>query len=137
MPHETLTKMKKNLIVTFILLGAGLGMALADIGDEIASAVKSGNSKQLASFFYSNIELNIPGNEGIYSKAQAELILKDFFSKNQPKNFTIMHQGASKDGNKYTIGNLETGTGNYRTYFFLKKVGENFQIKELRVEADK
>lgn len=127
----------KKVHLIFSILFFTFSVALADITDDIASAIKSGNAKQLASFFNTNVELNLPGNEGVYSKAQSEMILKDFFNKHNPKNFNLMHQGASKDGAKYAIGKLETASGTYRIYLFLKKQADAFLIKEFRIEADK
>ncbi len=128
--------MKKYFYFTsigFFLLAATV---LADTAQDINAALRSGNFKVISSLFNASVELNLPGNEGLYSKAQAELILKDFFQKNIPKNFTAKHGGESKDGAKFNIGNLETSTGNFRTYFFLKKEGDVLMIKELRIEKE-
>jgi hypothetical protein len=114
-----------------------LTLLIADIYTDINSSIKSGNYKTIANYFNSSIELNIPGADGLYSKAQAELLMKDFFTKNIPKNFSIKHDGVSQDGSKYSIGNLETTTGSYRTYYYLKNNGGSFLIKELRIEKDK
>ena len=76
--------------------------------EAITSAIKTGNAKELAKIFNANIELVLLDKEDVYSKTQAELILKEFFTKNQPSNFTIVHQGGADDGAKYVIGNLKT-----------------------------
>lgn len=109
----------------------------ADVQEDVINAIKAGNSKALASYFTPSVELNIPGTEGMFSKSQAEGILRDFFSKNQCKAFSMVHQGTSKDGAKYSIANLSTNTGNYRVYIFLKKEGDSFLVKELRIESEK
>lgn len=128
--------MKKKLIALLTVLSILTQVVKADTAQEINMALRSGNFKLISSLFFSSVELNLPGSEGLYSKAQAELILKDFFQKNTPKNFTAKHGGESKDGAKFNIGTLETGSGNYRTYFFLKKEGELLLIKELRIEKE-
>ena len=111
-------------------------LAFADVEQEINAAIRSGNYKGISVYFKESVELNLPGNEGLYSKAQAELILKDFFSKNPPRNFIAKHGGESKDGAKFNIGTLETAGGNYRTYFFFKREGDVLIIKELRIEKE-
>jgi hypothetical protein len=63
--------------------------------------------------------------------------MKDFFAKNTPKNFNVKHDGVSQDGSKYSIGSLETNTGTYRTYYYLKNNNGSFLIKELRIEKDR
>jgi hypothetical protein len=108
-----------------------------DVTSDINTGIKNGNAAAIANYFVSSVELNLPGNEGLYSKAQAEMILRDFFSKNPPKNFTPKHEGFSNDGSKYYIGSLESTTGVFRTYFFVKKSGDLFQIKEFRIERER
>ena len=68
----------------------------------------------------------------LMNKAQAEQILKDFFNKNTPRSFSIIHRGESKDGAKYAIGNLTTSNGNYRVYYYFKVSGGSVNIQELR-----
>jgi hypothetical protein len=92
------------------------GLAFAQLSDEVKNAFNNGNSQQLANFFNKNIELLINNKEDIYSKAQAELILKDFFSKHDPDTFKIENQGYS-DGINYIIANLTTSNGKFRIYF--------------------
>ena len=52
-----------------------------DIVDNLPTLFKAGNSKELAKNFSSSVELSILGEEDVYSKAQAEQILRDFFTK--------------------------------------------------------
>lgn len=105
-----------------------------DIPEGIISAIKSGNSSGLAAFFNANVELVILDKEDVYSKVQAEQIVKDFFSKNKPSNFTILHQGG-KEGAKYAIGSLVTNTGTYRVYFLIKNTGKKPVIHQFRIET--
>lgn len=104
-----------------------------DIPEAIINSLKSGNSTELAKFFNSNIELTILDKEEVYSKAQAELILKDFFVKNPPSNFSIIHKGG-KEGSKYIIGNLITTKKTYRAYILYKPQNNKQSIHQLRIE---
>src|SRR5215510_11424465 len=107
-----------------------------DIYDEVALAVRSGDSRQLATYFGSSVDLTILSQEDVYSKAQAELIVKDFFTRNPPKSFTLLHKGSSKEGTVYGIGNLLATNGKvYRTSFFLKLSSGKYLIQELRFET--
>jgi Domain of unknown function (DUF4783) len=126
-------KIITSIFITAVLLSK---LVFADSEQDINNAIRIGSYKTIASFFKETVELNLPGNEGLYSKAQAELILKDFFVKNTAKSFTAKHGGESKDGAKFNIGTLVTSNGNFRTYFFLKKEGDLLIIKELRIEKE-
>ena len=118
------------------LIPPSFGQAGEDISSSIELAIKVGNAKELTKLFSSSIDLNIPGNEGVYSKAQSELILRDFFSKNNPKSYKTLHKGSSKDGAKYTIGNLITDKGTYRAYFYLKQKGDSYIIHEFSLNSE-
>ena len=107
-----------------------------DINEDISVALRAGNAKELTVFFNKTIDLNIPNNEGIFSKVQAELILKEFFDHYTASSFTILHQGSSKDGAKYSIGNLVTDKGMFRVYYYMKKVGESYLIFELSLNKE-
>lgn len=111
--------------------------AILDIYENISNAIRTGNASEISRYFNTNVDLTIANQEEVYSKAQAEQVLKDFFSKNTPRSFTLIHQGLSKEGAKYAIGNLTTQQGNnYRTYFFIKQVGRSEYIQELRFEKE-
>lgn len=101
----------------------------------IINAIKTGNAKELAKFFNQNIELVILTEENVYSKTQAELIIKDFFSKNIPSDFTVLHQGG-KEGAQYAIGSVKTSTGNFRIYFLLKFKNDQPFIHQLKIEKE-
>lgn len=102
--------------------------------DNIANAIRTGNASILAASFQSNVEITIKDAGNSYSKSQAEMVLKSFFSTHQPKGFTIAHEGTSPEGSKYFIGNLSTSTGNYRTYVYAKAAAGALSIQEIRFE---
>ena len=107
--------------------------APSDISDKIIAALSSGNTSELSKYFNANIELAILDKEDIYSSSQAEIIVKDFFQKNKPSNYTKMHQGG-KEGAKFVIGNLSTSNGVFRVYFLVKEVKGKYLIHTLRFE---
>lgn len=128
-----------KLVISFFALFAifinnGHSSVYTDIPEGITIAIKSGNSKELAKYFDANIELVILDKEDVYSRTQAELILKDFFSKHKPTNFSIIHRGG--EGAKYAIGNLYTSNGTFRVYILLKTKNEKLYIHSLRIEEE-
>ncbi len=123
-----------KIFILFLLLAAS-GKAL-DIYDDIANSIRSGDPKQIAFYFSNTVDLTILNQEEVYSKAQAELIVKDFLTKNSPKTFTILHKGSSKEGTLYAIGNLVSLNGKtFRTSFFVKMTSGKYMIQELRFET--
>lgn len=105
--------------------------------DNVATAIRSGNSKELAKYFDSNIEITILDRESNYSKTQAEMVLKDFFSKNAVQSFDLIHRGTSGEGSAYGIGKLKSTNQTFRVYFFVKQKGSQSLIQEMRFEKEK
>ncbi|MDD5569692.1 MAG: DUF4783 domain-containing protein [Bacteroidales bacterium] len=130
--------MKKFTIILFLSFITFLGFTLIagfqDATDDITKAINSGNAKELAKFFNTTIDLTLPGYEDTYSKAQAEIIVKEFFTKNAPKSFTVIHKGLSKDNSPYIIGKLETNKNSFRVTYLLRKVSDKYLIHQLRFE---
>ena len=108
--------------------------ATAQSFDNIAAAIRTGNAAALAQNFQGNVEITIKDAESSYSKAQAEMVLKNFFASHQPKSFAVVHQGTSPEGSKYFVGNLTTASGTYRTYVYAKANGNTLVILEIRFE---
>jgi hypothetical protein len=127
-------KYMKRILVYFALLLSFT--ASADTFDEVVAAIKTANASQVAKYFNSNVELTVLTSEGVYSKPQAEIIIKNFFAGNAPKNVTIQHKGSSAQGAKYAIANYESAQGKYRVYIFMKESGGKMLIHELRFEKE-
>ncbi len=99
--------------------------------DEVISAMRSGDASGISKYFDDNVELALPVKSDNYSKAQAQIILKDFFGNNGVKGFELKHKGDSPGGH-YCIGTLQTRSGNFRAHVFMKMKGNREVVKEIR-----
>ncbi len=106
-----------------------------DIPSEIIVAFKTGDATVLSKYFNTNLELAINSNDDIYSREQAELILKDFFAKNIPNSFTILHK-SGKEESRYAIGNLSTTNGKFRVTILVKLKDNTPLIHQLRIQKE-
>jgi hypothetical protein len=104
-----------------------------EIPEGITDSFSKGNSRALSRHFNDNIELVVLTNEDVYSKSQAEIILRNFFSENKPVKFDLLHSGG-KEASRYAIGNLKTEKGDFRIYFLLKLKDSVSLIHLLRIE---
>lgn len=102
--------------------------------DGVISALRSGSSSELSKYFDDNVDLTMPDKSDSYSKAQAQLIIKDFFKNNGVKGFELKHKGDSPGGH-FCIGTLQTNAGNFRTNVFMKMKGGKEVVKEIRFQA--
>ncbi len=102
--------------------------------DEVIDAFKDGKASELGKYMDDNIEISLPDKSNNYSKAQAVLILKDFFDNNEVKAFEVKHKG-EQNGGQFCVGTLQTKSGNYRTTIFMKtKTGKDY-IKTIRLQS--
>ncbi len=107
-----------------------------DVIDDIASAIRSGNPKSISKYFIERIDMKMIDKEDVFSKQQAEMILKDFFDKHVIKSYTVAHKSEAKNGSQYVIGTLDTSNGKFRTYFLIKTTGDKTLVQQFRIENE-
>ena len=120
------------LLVSVVLLSS---FRMQSNIDEVINALRSGNSSQLSGYFDDNVELTLPDKSDSYSKAQAQLIVKDFFANNGIKGFELKHKGDAPSGGHFCIGTLQTNAGNFRTNVFMKTKNGKEVVKEIRFQS--
>lgn len=126
----------KSIITLLFILAISVSGFRIDVIDDIASSIRTGNPKNISKFFIENIDLKIIDREDVYSKQQAEMILKDFFNRHPVKSFAIAHKSEPKNGSQYVVGTLETTNGKFRTYFLIKATGSQTLIQQFRIETE-
>ena len=121
-----------SLLVASAIVLSSFGQNNTSI-DEVIGALRSGNANELSRYFDDNVEVTLPVKSDSYSKAQAQLILKDFFANNDVRGFELKHKGDAPGGH-YCIGTLQTKSGNFRAHVFMKSKGDKELVKELRFQ---
>ncbi len=119
------------MIISALLLSS---FKLQSSIDEVIAALRSGNASELSKHLDDNVELTLPDKSDNYSKAQAQLILKDFFSNSNVKGFELKHKGESPGGH-FCIGTLQTNSGSFRTNVFMKSKSGKEVVKEIRFQS--
>lgn len=124
--------MKKifTIIAAFVVLSSFT--IIAGIKD-VVTAIKAGNAASISRYFDNTVEITINGKSTNYSKAQGEVVLRDFFANNAVKTFSVLHQGES-GGSEFCIGTLTTSNGSYRTTLNLKQKGDKQTLQEIKFE---
>ncbi len=129
--------MKKTISIalTLTILVSSLKLvSSADVLDTIASAIKSGNAATLSQYFDASVDITILDKESVYSKAQAQMVVRDFFLKYPVRSFSLIHRGTSSEGSQYGIGTMTSTGGSFRVYFLVRNKTGASLIKELRFE---
>ena len=101
--------------------------------EEVITAIKAGSATEIARYFDNTVEINLPDKSNSYSRSQAELVLKDFFSTNIVKSFTVNHKGDNA-GSQFCIGTLVTKNGTFRTTIFMKLKGDKQILQTMTFE---
>ncbi|MBN1158920.1 MAG: DUF4783 domain-containing protein [Bacteroidales bacterium] len=112
------------------------GKQTADLPQGIVNALKTGNSETLSQYFNTSMELAMPSaQDDIYSSQQSKLIVRDFFTKHVPIDFTVLHKGGPAES-QYAIGSLSTKSGTFRVTLLIKLKDEKPLIHQLRFEQE-
>jgi len=104
--------------------------------ENVAAAIKAGNSNELAKYFGPTLEIILPGSDGVFSKAQAEMIMKGFFAKSAPVSFVVNQKGNSAGGAQFIIGTYKSKSETLNVYILLKPVSNQLMIQQMHFEAD-
>jgi Domain of unknown function (DUF4783) len=118
-------------LLSLVILSASFSIAQSI--DVVVAAIKGSNAAQVAKYFDNTVEMTLPGKSNSFSKAQAEVVLKDFLANNQVKDIVAIHKGENS-GNQYYIGTLVTKAGNFRTTIYMKQRGDAQVLQELKFE---
>ena len=137
--YKNCAEMKKilsiaGLALIFLLPFSSLE-AQSKVPEGIVLSFKAGNASELAKFFHSNVELIILDKEDVYSRSQAEQIIRKFFLEHKPESFKIIFEGG-KENSRYAIGNLGTKSQSYRVYILMKSQEGSPTIHQLRIEEE-
>lgn len=124
--------MKYMVVLIAVFLSTTL-LFSQQVPKNIILGLNSGQADIISKHFKTSVDLIIDNKENIYSSQQAHIILKDFFKKNTPEKFIILHE-SSRGASKYAIGNLKTSQGQYRIRILLNQVKDKTYIKKLRIE---
>ena len=124
-------KSKKWAITIILILAAQLLWAQADIFAPVRDAVKAGSAKEAVKTFNQSLDINLEGEINTYSKTQSEFVLRDFFKKHPPTDFTIVHTGSSKGGLQYAIGNYKSNAETYNVLIRVKQSGNSYLVHEI------
>ena len=134
--NETAMKKILQLILLFLLPVLPLtGQEGREIPEGIVLSFKAGNAEELSKFFHNNVELIILEKEDVYSRSQAEQIIRKFFLDHKPTGFKVIFEGG-KENSRYAIGSLLTRETEYRVSILIKRQEGEPLIHQLRIEEE-
>ena len=102
-----------------------------DVISQVKETIKAGSAKELSRYLNQTVDVTLNDGAQSYSKTQAEFVFRDFFKQHPPMEFTIIHQGTSKGGQTFGIGQYKTDTETYRVYMKIKTVDNQQLVHEI------
>ena len=129
--------MKKAGLLFLFCLFSVLGQASntgGDVVDDISRLFKEANTKELSKYFSTTVSMSLLKDEGVYSKVQAEIVLRDFFGRHNPQEVSLVHRLDSNPNFKYVVLQLKTGKQHFRISYKIVSEGSIYRMTELRIE---
>ena len=127
--------MRVNSYFFVLVLLAGIQTtvlrAQGDVINQVKETIKAGSAKELSRFLNATVDVTLDDGAQSYSKAQAEFVFRDFFKQHPPGEFNIIHQGTSKGGQTFGIGQYKSGSETYRVYMKIKSVDNQQLVHEI------
>lgn len=117
------------LIVSF--LSFSVKAQQSDVIAQVKESIKAGSAKELTKYLNQTVDVTLGDKVSNYSKTQAEFVFRDFFKQNPPSEFSIVHQGSSKGGQPFAIGQYKSGESTYRVFMKIKTVGNAQLVHEI------
>jgi hypothetical protein len=105
--------------------------AQTDVINQVKETIQAGSAKELSKYLNQTVDITIEGKVQSYSKTQAEFVFRDFFKQHQPSEFSIIHQGASRGGQPFAIGQYKSGSDTYRVFMKIKAVNNQQLLHEI------
>jgi hypothetical protein len=126
-----ITILMKLFVITLISLFS-LSFNLKDITDDIANALKQGNTSELVKNFSEKISIKVLNQEDLLSKSQAQAVIEDFFLKHKVKSYQTSHTSIVNGDQQFITGALETNNGKFRISILVR----GNVISQFRIEND-
>lgn len=126
-----LNRLKAFIVFAILTLQMFGVKAQNDVIHEVRETIKAGSAKELSRFLFQTVDVTIEGKVQSYSKAQAEFVFRDFFRQHPPSSFDIIHQGSSKGGQPFAIGQYKSADETYRVFMKIKAVNRQQLLHEI------
>ncbi len=104
--------------------------------EDIVNAIKNNRVADMTKYFDNFVPITINNNQTVYSHNQAEVVLRDFFEKNSPRDFTVMDNGSPDNSSKFVIGTFTAQSGTKFNVYILMRLKGSFMLQDLRFNKE-
>lgn len=132
-----LNRLKALIVFTILTLQVFASWGQSEVIYQVKETIKAGSAKELSKYLFQTVDVTIEGKVQSYSKAQAEFVFRDFFKQHPPSEFSIIHQGSSKGGQPFAIGQYKSADETYRVFMKIKSVNNQQLLHEISFSKSK
>lgn len=133
--NNTLKKLFLLVNCTFLFFTVQAQSSRSPLEDMV-NAIKNDRVLDMVKYFDNFVPITINNAQSIYSRNQAEVVLRDFFDKNTARDFNVMENGAPDNASKFMIGSFDTQTSKFNVYILMKLKDGNYLIQDLRLNKE-
>ncbi|MFT4152441.1 DUF4783 domain-containing protein [Parafilimonas sp.] len=123
--------MKKFLTIIAFFLTANV---FAQSADDVANALKAGDANKFSSYFSNAVNISLPQKPEVknLSKADAAVMIKNFFSQNKVSGFERFSDSRQLNDMTYVAGKLK-GAQEYNITVVVKSTGNTTSVIRVRI----
>lgn len=127
--------MKRYLVLLFTSLFLWFSTFAQPQAEDVSKALNGGSVENIVKYFDNVLDITINDEQSTYSKAQAEMVVKNFLTRNSAKSFEVLHNGAKNESSFFIIGQLK-GKGRivYRVYLAFKQKDKHYVLQQIKFE---
>ncbi|MCO5259221.1 MAG: DUF4783 domain-containing protein [Crocinitomicaceae bacterium] len=103
---------------------------------KLDAAFDQKNAESIVALAKEKVLLNILGKEGVYSRSQALLVLKDFFNNKGASNFSYTFKSSESETDTFAIGNLSCNNVKHRVTIHFKATENDYKIESITIEKE-
>ena len=126
-----LNRLKAFIVFCVLTLQVFASNGQSEVISQVKETIKAGSAKELSRYLFQTVDVTIDGKVQSYSKAQAEFVFRDFFRQHPPAEFNIIHQGSSKGGQPFAIGQYKSADETFRVFMKIKSVNKQQLLHEI------
>lgn len=104
--------------------------------EDMVNAMKTNHVSDMAKYFDTFVPITINNNQALYSHNQAEIVLRDFFEKNNPRDFQVLDNGSPDNTSKFVVGYFVTSSGVKYNVYILMRLKGTFMLQDFRMNRE-
>ena len=106
--------------------------------DDMVNAIKLNRIQDVQKYMESFVTISINNAQSMYSRNQAQVVLHDFFDKNDAKDMMVMDSGAPNTSSAFVIGGYSSPSSGikYTVYVLMRTRDGRYVLQEIRINKE-